>query len=283
MVIDQYRRRNRAAFTLVEMLVSLAITMLILVTGFAICHHTLEVWNGGRQMLEKNAEARVAFDELAADVQTLFVRQTEVEWFTLTYDASIGGADEHKLTQMPWLRFSAMPSGGPSTVSYRMAWQDSIVKEGRFQVFGLYRFTGSISGLFPGEDDRSDDPPRQIADRYWEEQDKKGHLTSPFSLVAMHAVDFDVVVWFRDGGRSRSVPGGTAVRIIGSNVETIPPLAGLEHVSQLEAIGVGITSLSKEGAAQLRAGGVSLAEIVRQHGQHFATKVEVHPGGGGLP
>lgn len=274
--------RGVDAFTLVEMLVSLAITMLILVLGFTVCHHTLDVWNGGRQMLEKNAEARVAFDELASELQTLFVRQTEAEWFTLSFDPSVGG-DKHKLSQMPWLRFSAAPSGGPSTVSYRMAWRDPVVKEGKHPVFGLYRFTGSISGLFPGEEDRPDDSPRLIADRYWKDQEEMQRLTSPYSLVAMHAVDFDVVVWFRDRARSRMVPPGTVVRITGAKVETSPPVAGFDHVSQLEAIGVGITSLSKEGATLLRAGGIPLDDIIREHGQHFATKVEVHPGGGGLP
>ena len=278
---DQHCVRQPPGFTLVEMLVSLAITMLILVLGFTVCHHTLEVWNGGRQMLEKNAEARVAFDELASDLQTMLFRQTEAQWFALTYDGSIGDGGKQKLSRMPWLKFTAMPSGAARTISYRMAWQDPIVREGKFPVFGLYRFSGSVSGLFPGEDDDPNESPRKIADRYWEEQEER--LTSPLSLVTMHAVDFDIVVWYRQGTRSRQVPGGTSVRVIGSRVETSPPVAGFDHISQLEAIGVSVTSLSKEGATLLRAGGIPLKEVIREHGQHFATKVEVHPGGGGLP
>ena len=267
------------AFSLTEILVSLAITSMILVLGFTVSQHTLEIWNGNQQILEKNAEARVAFAGLSSSLQTLTLRQRDVEWFAVKYDAPPTGPKKVSLAAVPWLRFVA----NQRAVSYRLAYRDPILNEGKSHpVFGLYRFSTGIDGLFGEKPRNPQDDPARIADLYWSENEER--LTQPRSLEAMHTVDFKVRVAYRTaGGQPKLVPTGTTVRVIGPNVVTAPPVSGLNHASQLEAINVSLTNLTHEGAALLDAGAIDLASAIQEYGQHFATRIEIHPGGAALP
>jgi len=76
------RISNRQGFTLMEVLVSSALTVVILTMLFTVLIGAMNAWQTGTNRMQGNADARMALDSIATDLQSMVVRQTSInqEW-----------------------------------------------------------------------------------------------------------------------------------------------------------------------------------------------------------
>ncbi|MCB1094838.1 MAG: prepilin-type N-terminal cleavage/methylation domain-containing protein [Verrucomicrobiae bacterium] len=261
-------------FSLTELLVAVGVSSLVLLMGFTVTQQTLDGWKNAGATLGRSAEARIAFDAVVRDFQSILFRQRDVEWFRLTFDQAIGGESGYSTPQAARLTFFA-----PRPVSYRLGYEDPIDPEGKFKSFGLYRTydPSPPPSAQPGAIYESAASTRA----FW--RSVESETVDPLNLAASNVISFDISLWYRIHGKLRRLPDGVSLRVVGSKVETSPQVSDLRHASQLETVDVRMVSLSKEGALNLEQGIGDTDTILAKHAYRFSARVALNTAGAGLP
>lgn len=109
------RRRVRGGFTVIELLVATGITAVLAAFLIAITVQILTHWNRSRGALVSNAEAKVALDQIAADLEALVIAPQPGVWLVATVSgpqALLGGAAKFAEARYP--AGACKPSGAIS-------------------------------------------------------------------------------------------------------------------------------------------------------------------------
>lgn len=286
---------SRQGFTLMEVLVSSALTVVILTMLFTVLIGAMNAWQAGSNRLQGNADARMALDSIAQDLQSMVVRQTsfDQEWLYANTVQTPNAPDGHKST---WLTFFA-PSldrqpgqqGDIVAVSYRIGYQDALsgTDKPEFRIFGLYKHMMDTRNTFIHALGTE-----RTRDNFW-----LGNVTldnNPFSpgtvnaldrrsLLIPNVVDFSIKWIASSGGPPAALSSSNdSIRLNNSfHAGSGTPETEYEG-TRLEAADISLTILTEEGTRMVqtfaRGGGLSKANldrVIREHGRVYTKRVKI--------
>lgn len=143
-------RGASAAFTLMELLVAMAVLALITVLLAVIVERASVVWSRAAQRVETQREAQVALETLAADISQAVRHLPNTNWLFIrkATDSEIGSSSPSPVPGLTsdWLMIlsrssdeSGSESGATHAVVYRVAYTDPIKSTGTKPFYGLFR------------------------------------------------------------------------------------------------------------------------------------------------
>jgi len=154
----------KPAFTLMELMVAMAITAMIVTALVYITSNAVDTWNRSRSELRAARQAKVMVDTMARDFESLVVRRgNSFEWLTATGPVTAPASPKLTSTNSSDLIFFCAPTdryngayvnsasttnylGDISCVGYRLYYKDPMPNPGTtFQTFVLKRYLSSPS------------------------------------------------------------------------------------------------------------------------------------------
>lgn len=147
--------KSRRGFTLMELMVAMAITAIIVTVLVSITSIALDTWNRSRAEVRASRQAKSMADSMARDFEALVTRRgNNFEWLYAKSETSLPGPSSNPSSNASELIFftgatdryngrinTADDKGGDvSAVAYRLKFQDPIQgEENEFSTFTLYR------------------------------------------------------------------------------------------------------------------------------------------------
>jgi prepilin-type N-terminal cleavage/methylation domain-containing protein len=144
---------SKRGFTLMELMVAMAITTIIVTVLVSITSIAIDTWNRSRAELRAARQAKAMVDTMARDFESLVTRRgNENEWLSAESPAGTVGNKLESTNSADLIFFSgsteryngeigsANDKGGDvSAIGYRLIYDDPIKKGGEFQTFILRR------------------------------------------------------------------------------------------------------------------------------------------------
>lgn len=192
-------------FTLLEVVVAVAIMAILVSLLLGLASQTLTVWNRLSARLEVRSKVDWVLNLLSQDLEGIVVFDDGREWFRSVPSPSKGNAEVGDL-----LMFYAVipdqrtPSGGDlCAVSYRLALGYPLGINSNRPIYGLYRTITTAEETFDGALDSELSDLESFWDAQWRSLDSE-------NLLAGHVVDFRVIYHYSNGARSKA---GTTVSL----------------------------------------------------------------------
>jgi type II secretory pathway pseudopilin PulG len=272
-------RSGRQAFTLVEVLVSSALTIIVLMMLFAVLLSAMDVWQGGTTRLQTNADARLALDLVVRDLQSMVVRQTQYDqqWLS-SVRIPVAGAPSGISTT--WLTFFA-PSldrdpgqeGDIVALSYAAGLQDPFTASNFVPVYGLYKSMIDTTNTFANALGKTD-----ILGGFWNIQPPATQPLNRRGVIIPNVVDFKVTWWVRD-----VVSNAGPFPILPTRPLRLGNQLYIDNVVRptlkIEAADISLTILTDEGMREARLGNTAdlarLQGIIRKHGRTHTQRVVI--------
>lgn len=278
---------HRQGFTLMEVLVASALTVMILTMLFTVLIGAMNAWQTGTNRLQGNADARMALDSIAQDLQSMVVRQTTAvpplnlgqEWLVserrnvFGLPEAMGRRSTHLYFFAPSLDRTPGQQGDIVAIQYQVAFADPLrgdpdgnVTSGQFNIFGLYKRMESTVETFQSVLGQED-----ILGGHWNDKSTPRSI----DLLIPNVVDFHVAWNIR-------TPDGTRVEEqlrLNNMLRLDPPVTGGN--ARIESADISLTILTDEGMrlAQTfaRAGRLSdnLDRVIREHGRVYTKRVRI--------
>lgn len=258
------------AFSLIELLVAVAVTSVLLVLLSELLSVTLHQYRRETDEHVKNAEAHAVLDLLEEDLRAAVIKGDGSEWLNVK---RIRMEDS---TETPWLMFLSRPtdsggvkSGDVCAVSYRVEYQEPFAKGEKVPC--LYRCVLSPEETFQYLGSRD------LYTDIW--KDRVAEARSPDCFLASNVARLDYVfhVEAEDGSRhtltaNREVRGA---RFIWTEAEQTNP--DTPETSYLKGIRIGITILNATGQKALNAGSVSREDAIAKYGKSYSAEMTYPP------
>lgn len=152
-MISSPARLNFRGFTILELLVATAVMVLFLVLSSQVVSSSLQQWSFANDRMSANLQARLAFDWLGRDLQSLCTADDASEWLRIV-PQDIPDTNGHAMTGSKLMCYtqpaqphadptSTSPSpskiSGPIAVCYSLGFLDPMVKDGNRKRFALLR------------------------------------------------------------------------------------------------------------------------------------------------
>ncbi|MCC5847193.1 MAG: prepilin-type N-terminal cleavage/methylation domain-containing protein [Verrucomicrobia bacterium] len=271
--------RKRAGFTLMEVMVSSALTLVILAMLFGILMGAMNAWQTGSSRLQENADARMALDLIARDLQSMVVRQTTIdqEWLVsgpvVTPGDPTGTSNPHTSN---WLMFfspsldrDAGQEGDIVAVSYRVGYQDPMTNntDSNYKLFGLYKQMESTTNTFLNVLGLQD-----IMADHWMAAD----TLNASGLIIPNVVDFSINWQIRQ--QNGDIGYEPEVVRLGNTLTT----STVGNPLRIVAADISLTVVNDAGAKRLqlleRTGNLGqnqLNDVITQFGRVFTTRVKI--------
>ncbi len=261
-----------------EVLVSSALTVVILTMLFTVLIGAMNAWQTGTNRLQGNADARMALDSIATDLQSMVVRQTSInqEWLYSQRLPVLGLPFNRNSTMIlffaPSLDREPDQQGDIVAIQYQVAFADPLsgdpngnVTSSDYNIFGLYKRMESTVHTFNlvlGNED--------IWDDYWSTR------TAPRSrdLLIPNVVEFHVAWNIQTGMTSRI---DKELRL--TNSLALQPSSPAS--AKIESADISLTILTDEGMRMAqtfaRAGNLpqNLDRVIREHGRVYTKRVKI--------
>ncbi len=286
---------RRQGFTLMEVLVSSALTVVILTMLFTVLIGAMNAWQTGTNRLQGNADARMALDSIATDLQSMVVRQTSLGMFGQEWIISEPSTLENlpdsinlRSTRLfffaPSLDREPGQQGDIVAIHYQVAFADPLrgnidgtAASTDYNIFGLYKRMASTEETFRkvlGNED--------IWTGYW-----IGNA-SPRSedLFIPNVVKFDVSWNILVQGDPDDEDDLAGQRVENELLRLRNNLISVTHQmsmpKRIESADISLTILTDEGMrmAQTFARGPglnndNLQRIIREHGRVYTKRVKI--------
>lgn len=153
------RHKTQNGFTLLELLVASAIMAVFLVLASQIVTRSLNHWRLAHEKISANLQARLAFDWIARDLQSLCTANDGSEWLRIEpSDPRLTTDSQGNTAKSSWLMCFTQPGqphldpdppldpdapppriSGPIAVSYSLGYLDPMVQGGSRKAFALLR------------------------------------------------------------------------------------------------------------------------------------------------
>ncbi len=275
----------RQGFTLVEVLVGSFITAILLMLLFRVVTGAMSAWQNGSARLQTNADARLALDLIARDLQSFVARQTSAsvnqEWLYSgpdDVDLSVGSGSAS--LPMSWLLFFApsvdRPSGQEGDIvalSYKVAYQDPITTNAleSLKMFGLYKTMIDTTNTFVNALGQAN-----ILSGFWESG--AWNPIEPRNFIIPNVIDFQVTWWVRDLSDTSGtnylyrIPSDRIVRLGNQLLINGAVLPG-----KIESAEISLTLLDNQGAQRVRLvkTPAQLEDIRREFGRVYTQRVKI--------
>ena len=185
--------RNRVkAFTLIEVLVAAAITVIMVGLVIQITAEVLKVWNQSTGKLSANAEARIAMEILTNDLETAVFLKNDQQWLRVESETSVDSAGQTVALKLfaPALDRPEGP-GDLCGISYRLAYAPAYTGASR-DTYVLFRNLADPQRTFDellGEGPNS--PQSELNSGFWQ----SNSTVVPANYLAGNIVDFKVYIY----------------------------------------------------------------------------------------
>ncbi len=304
-----HSNKTSRGFTLVELLVAMAITALIVTILVSITSLSLDTWNRSRSEIRASRQGKAMLDSLARDFESLVVRRgNDFEWLYAGSNPPSGGpGGTSSPNAVDLLFFTAATDrydgqigvvnvdlgGDVSAVGYQLAYKDAIGGSSTpgFETFILYR--------------KLINPDQTFTDLLGQTDLEAGFASATSGVDAIDAdenficeniyqfsVTFHVAVTSASGtgpGQTRSVavpigPGSAAanLRITGTGVDTAFTSSAATNAEirsgEITAVEISLTVLSDFGLQQMRLrplSGTAKDDFIARNSYHYSKIVPV--------
>jgi prepilin-type N-terminal cleavage/methylation domain-containing protein len=289
---------SRQGFTLVEVLVGSFITAILLLLLFRVVTGAMSAWQNGSARMQTNADARLALDLIARDLQSFVARQTSAsvnqEWlYAAPEDVAVNVQDGISATvPMSTLLFLA-PSidrdsnqeGDIVAIRYQVAFQDPLAPNpdnSPYKVFGLYKTMIDTTNTFLhvlGQDDIRN---------FW--TSPALNPPDPGDFVIGNVLDFSMSFWIRDltntnmNSNLYRIPvyapweptAGNQRRTV--RLRNVLEINGMNPPWKIESAEISLTMLDNQGAQRIRLvkNTDQLKDIRREFGRVYTQRVKIN-------
>ena len=265
------RSSSKRGFTLMELMVAMAITTIIVVTLVSITSIALDTWNRSRAELRASRQAKSMIDIMARDFESMVSRKgNKNEWLSAISDPQELGETMKSTNATKLVFFTAATDrydgkigtptdfgGDVSCVAYQLEYKDPIVPgaSSRFKSFVLSRLLIDPKGAFDnllGETDATS--PAKSLDKVFNTA-YAGQISSPKYFVCENIFQFSVTF------HVQTVNGGAVVNTpitIGQSNDT-----GTSKSFKIQGSGLVTesTATTPSSAADIASGRVTAVEI----------------------
>jgi len=280
------------AFTLVELMVAMAITSIIVTLLISITNISLSTWNRSRAEVRAARQAQAMTEIMARDFEAMVVRAgNEFEWFMArSGGASIGPSSNVSPNSAEIILFTAATDryeggigtaedlgGDISAVRYSLDFNDPInptATNSPFSTFVLSR--------------RLINPRETFDDLLGRENLETAFSTLPVPtteesqafFVCENIYQFSLTIHFDSEGSNASVTllqesPGSLLRVFGNRVELTPEDSSISRGSRITAVEISITVLSDNAINALRGNATIPREFITENSFHYSKLIEV--------
>lgn len=281
-------------YTLIEILVTTTIMVILSGLAIQIIAQVVNIWSRSSGKLSTLAEARVAMDVIANDLEGLVLRNDGYEWFRAENEFF----REPAKSQSVALRFFSVIKDKPtdsqgntlpgdiSAVAYNLHYVNPIDGSNRGKKsFVLYRMEVNPETTYKYllEPSSRETLPNQKSLIWGQGNIIKGRKGDNY--LAMNIVNFEIDFHVEDDGNrstptlyfERNIKNPKRSVIYGGKYATIGPQAKLEHYQRALAYAdIKLTVLSDEGAEIMRniaQRSETPEDVIRLHGEEFIRRV----------
>ena len=282
MTISLLPKRPRRGFTLAELMVAMAITVILLTLLVSVTAVALDGWRVSRNKVRAARQAKASLDQMSRDFEAMVLRTgTNFEWlYTETDPDDPGPNDNESPNAARILMFSAVTDrydgdvegqadkGGDVTgLSYKLLYKDPITEayNDEFSVFALYRQLVDPDETFEVLLEHDAVNPKDLDTKFKRYEDTLGESSNfvcenIFELTVVFTVEYTELVGQRLVTRIERIPiietgGDDAARAFsftGNGIKVddagdVPFKRG-----RISAVDLSITVLTDKGIAQLR-------------------------------
>lgn len=288
-----FQPRTRRGFTLIELMVAMAITTIMITILVTITSLALDTWNRSRAEVRAARQAKAMVEIMARDFEAMVTRAgNNFEWMVAESGGVVGGGGSQSPNSADLIFFTAATDryngavgtpddegGDISTVGYSLRFKDPVSRAGSdFPTFVLYR--------------RLVDPVDAFRDLIGSENLKEAFATYQRELEAREnfvceniyqfSMTFHVETTTTTAGvtTTRTIPvtlgqGSTnSVRIRGGNLVVDPAVAAIQPGSRITAVEVSLTVLTDTAINAMR--NRTLPEdFIRKNSFQYSKRIEV--------
>jgi len=305
-----FRSKKRRGFTLLELMVAMAITALIVTVLVSITGIALDSWRRSRAQIRAARQAKAALETMAKDFESLLVRNgNPYQWLVARVEpelqgggGGLGGPRNNPMPNAAQIVFfnsatdryegqigGQKDQGGDVTaVGYRLIYRDPILdrdegSQGAYPVFALYRHLIDPKPTFDKLLGKTD-----LIDAYknFQNNDYKPEnfvVENIFGLTVTFVVEYEDpknpgVMKTQRVSIMKNGTGSGAVRefiISGDGIQVTG--GGSQNLKNGRVVGVdlSITVLSDFGLQQASKTSIPTDQIIREHGFHYSKSVIV--------
>jgi len=267
---------KRSGFTLIEVLVSSALTLVFMAMLFAVLIGAMNAWQAGTGRLQGNADARMALDILSSDLQSMVARQTTYgqEWLVSDLIATPNDPAGRSATNLiffaPSLDRDSGQQGDIVAINYRIGFFDPLAPNSNRAdtlIFGLYKTMATTADTFTDALGLQD-----IRNGFWNSR----NTLAREALLIPNVVDFKVS-WIVElpNGSTRLEPSGVILR---------NQLFTASHPTAVRIVSaeLSLTILTDEGAGRvqtLAAGNqlnpARMNSVIEEFGRVYTKRVQI--------
>ncbi len=260
---------SRRGFTILELLVATAVMALFLVLASQVVSSSLSQWGFANDKMSANLQARLAFDWLGRDLQSVCLADDGSEWLRIEPSDSAQTTDDHgHAMKGSWLMCYTQPAqphtdpanttaqkiSGPVAVSYSLGYLDPMVNNGSRKQFALLRTSVNPRDTFENMGVGN------LRTDFWKPGVLGFTTIRPEDILADNVVGFRVVAEFLPAGATTPLLSDPAQEfaygpdgVISANGSTYPG-------ATLTAFEITLWLLDTKSAARMNSGGANLAD-----------------------
>ncbi|MFU8892939.1 MAG: type II secretion system protein J [Luteolibacter sp.] len=288
------QKPNRG-FTIMELMVAMAITTIIVTILISITSISLETWNRSRSEVRAARQAQAMTEIMARDFEAMVVRPgNNFEWLIAESSEQVGPAANRSPNSANIVFFTAATDryegrtgtpedlgGDISTVGYSLRFNDPINAAGaNFETFVLYRKLVNPDETFRGAAPLLGQTDLKAAfATYQNDIEEMANFVCEnihqFSVI-LHIESFDETTLMH-----RTIPvtltqvAGSSVRVFGNRMELTPanPLVG--ESGRITAVEISITVLSDNAMNAMRGSATISDDFIRKNSYQYSKRIEV--------
>lgn len=276
-----HTNKRRSAFTLIEIMVAAAITIIMIGLVIQVTSEVLKIWNRSVGKLSANAEARIAMELLTSDLETALLVNNGQQWMRVEAEDDVGSPIVGQTVGLklfaPALDRNDEP-GNICAISYRLAYAPAY-NNANNESFVLFRDLENPGETFESLLGSTDGPPQQaLTEGFWTE------TVHPDNYLAGNIVDFKIYMYGEnDSGEEIILNDENEDGIIDENEnyfyggqdssDEVPTSAEI-FLTVVSDEGLEILALFADPAiAGEGTGFENVGAVIRQHGEVFRRRV----------